>query len=192
MEIVWTGFVVNFSNPQDFPKIIVLKANLMSYKIIIGIMGPGEKATRNDMENAYQLGKAIATEGWITLTGGRDCGVMEAASRGASEGGGTTVGILPTQESSGVSKYVDIPIFTGMSSARNNINVLSCRAVVGIGIGPGTASELALAIKARKPVILCQPNSSTLDFFKEMSPELVFPVTELTQVVGLIRELLKD
>ena len=158
----------------------------MSHKTIISIVGPGEKASGNDIENAYQLGKALAVKGWVILTGGRDCGVMEAASKGAKEEGGTTVGILPTEKSRGLSKYVDIPIFTGLGSARNNINVLSSRVVIGVGMGPGTASELSLAIKARKPIILLQPKPATLEFFQSMSPELVFPATDVTEVVDLI------
>lgn len=38
-------------------------------KIIIGVMGPGENATPDDNEMAYDLGRAIAKAGWITLTG---------------------------------------------------------------------------------------------------------------------------
>jgi predicted Rossmann-fold nucleotide-binding protein len=48
-------------------------------KIIIGVMGPGENATPEENELAYDLGKAIASEGWITLTGGRSFGVMDAS-----------------------------------------------------------------------------------------------------------------
>jgi len=92
----------------------------------------------------------------------------------------------PRKVRGGLSKYVDIPIFTGLGSARNNINVLSSRVVIGVGMGPGTASELSLAIKARKPIILLQPKPATLEFFQSMSPELVFPATDVTEVVDLI------
>ena len=47
-------------------------------KIIIGVMGPGELATSKDMSNAYRLGKLIAQEGWVLLTGGKNVGVMRA------------------------------------------------------------------------------------------------------------------
>ena len=52
-------------------------------KIIIGVMGSGEKAKAIDVQNAYELGKLIAQEGWVLLTGGRNVGVMEAANQGA-------------------------------------------------------------------------------------------------------------
>ena len=61
-------------------------------KVIIGVMGPGDRATAVDLENAYQLGKLIAKEGWALLTGGRKAGVMDAASKGAKAAGGLTIG----------------------------------------------------------------------------------------------------
>lgn len=48
-------------------------------KIVIGVMGPGDNATPSDLQNAYELGKSIAQEGWVLLTGGRNVGVMDAA-----------------------------------------------------------------------------------------------------------------
>ena len=48
---------------------------------------------------------------------------------------------------------VDIPILTGMGSARNNINVLSSDVVIACAGGPGTISEVALALKAGRPVV---------------------------------------
>ncbi|MCW6038203.1 hypothetical protein K4A83_18275 [Spirulina subsalsa FACHB-351] len=64
-------------------------------KIMIGVMGPGEKARPQDVALAYQLGAAIAQSGWILLTGGRNVGVMEAANQGAKSAKGFTIGILP-------------------------------------------------------------------------------------------------
>ena len=60
----------------------------MASKIIIGVMGPGENATPDENEMAYELGQEIARQGWITLTGGRSFGIMDAALKGASEAGG--------------------------------------------------------------------------------------------------------
>src|SRR4028119_1144630 len=114
-------------------------------KIIIGVMGPGEQATATDLQNAYELGKLIAQQGWVLLTGGRNVGVMDAANTGAKAANGLTVGILPTADPSGISKAIDIPIFTDMGNARNNINVLSSDVVIACGMGAGTASEVALA-----------------------------------------------
>ena len=53
-----------------------------------------------------------------------------------------------------VSRYVTIPILTGMGSARNTINVLSSHVVVACQGGAGTVSEIALALKTGRRVIL--------------------------------------
>lgn len=140
-------------------------------KIIIGVMGPGENATQSDIENAYELGKRIAEQGWVLLTGGRNVGVMEAASQGAKLWDGLTIGILPGNNSKGISEAVDIAIFTDMHNARNNINVLSSDVVVACGMGLGTASEVALALKNKKPVILLTDTDSQA-FFQKMAPVL--------------------
>ena len=122
-------------------------------KIIIGVMGPGNGASGKECEKAYELGRLIAQEGWTVLSGGLAVGIMDAVSRGAREAGGLTIGILPMDRRDGLSPAVDIPIVTGMGSARNNINVLSSDVVITCGISAGTASEVALAIKADKPLI---------------------------------------
>jgi hypothetical protein len=118
----------------------------------IGIIGPGESAQKGDLHLARFVGKTIAREGCVVLTGGRDCGVMHAAMQGAKEGMGLTVGILPGDSAQGVSEYTDIAIITGMGNARNSINVLSSKLLIAIGAGAGTFSEVSLAIKSGKRV----------------------------------------
>lgn len=138
-------------------------------KIIVGVMGSGDKATATDLQNAYELGKLIAQQGWVLLTGGRNVGVMDAANRGAKSANGLTVGILPNNNTNGVSEAVDIAIITDIGNARNNINVLSSDVVIACGMGAGTASEIALALKSDKKVILLNNNAESKAFFKKMS-----------------------
>lgn len=78
---------------------------------------------------------------------------MEAAARGASEAGGLVVGILPSEDEQTANRYVDVPIVTGMGQARNAINVLTSHALIAIGGGEGTLSEMALALRAGVPVV---------------------------------------
>src|SRR3954464_2968422 len=106
----------------------------MASKIIIGVMGPGEASTPEQNELAYDLGKAIALEGWVVLTGGRAFGVMDAAMKGAKEIDGLTIGVLPNDNAKGASPYADLKIFTGMGSVRNQINILSSNVIVVIGM----------------------------------------------------------
>lgn len=122
-------------------------------KVIIGVVGGG-KADKQDKRYAYELGALIAKEGWILLNGGRSAGIMEASSRGCKEHGGTTLGILPTKDSTETSRYIDIQILTGMGDARNVIIALSSDIIIACKGGAGTVSEVALALKNKREVIL--------------------------------------
>ncbi len=157
---------------------------------IIGIMGPGDQATAKDCENAYELGKLIAQQGWILLTGGRKAGVMEAALQGAKASQGLTVGVLPTADKQGMSEAVDIAIVTDLGNARNNINVLSSNLVVACGMGLGTASEVALALKNGKQVILVTECEATQAFFRHLSPQNVKLAANAPIAFSLIQEYL--
>jgi len=101
---------------------------------------------------AEAVGRAIARQGAVLVCGGRG-GVMEAACRGAKAEGGTTVGILPGTEWGQANPYVDIPIVTGLGEARNAIVVRTAEAVIAVGGGYGTLSEIGLALKMGRPVV---------------------------------------
>ncbi|NER46863.1 MAG: TIGR00725 family protein [Symploca sp. SIO1A3] len=158
-------------------------------KTIIGVMGPGNPPTEIDLHRAYRLGQLIAQEGWVLLTGGRKVGVMDAASKGAQVAGGLTVGILPDDNTSEISEAVDIAIITNMDSARNNINVLSSDVVIACGMGTGTASEVALALKNGKQVVLLTDDQDSQRFFTNLSPEQVFLVNSPEAAIKLVKEL---
>jgi hypothetical protein len=161
-------------------------------KTIIGVMGPGAGASETDCANAYELGKLIAQEGWVLLTGGRNVGVMDAANTGAKAANGLTVGILPTADPSGISKAIDIPIFTDMGNARNNINVLSSDVVIACGMGAGTASEVALAIKANKPVVLLTDHLEGQRFFTSLSTNAVLLAETPVAAIEIVKNFLKS
>jgi uncharacterized protein (TIGR00725 family) len=78
---------------------------------------------------------------------------MEAACRGAKDAGGTTIGILPGADRGAANPFVDFAIPTGLGEARNALVVRAADAVIAIGGGYGTLSEIALALRAGKPVI---------------------------------------
>ena len=80
-------------------------------------------------------------------------GVMEAACRGAKEGGGVTVGILPGTERAAANAFVDVAIPSGLGEARNALVVRAADALIAVGGGYGTLSEIALALKAGKRVV---------------------------------------
>jgi uncharacterized protein (TIGR00725 family) len=159
-------------------------------KIVIGVMGPGIKLSEVDRQNAYELGKLIAQSGWVLLTGGRNMGVMQSANLGAKSANGLTIGILPTADKNSISQAVDIAIFTDMGNARNNINVLSSDVVIACGMGAGTASEVALALKANKKVILLTDNQESQLFFKSLSAENVLIAKTPEYAIAIVKKIL--
>jgi uncharacterized protein (TIGR00725 family) len=158
-------------------------------KVIAGVMGPGKTATDEETHLAQELGKLIAQQGWVVLTGGRKYGVMEAAGIGARAAGGIVVGILPGADTGEMSESVDIPIVTGMLDARNNINVLSSRILFFIGMNPGTASELSLALKYGKPSILISQTEDVIRAFQYIGHNQIEIAPDVASAMNLARGL---
>lgn len=123
-------------------------------KLVIGVMGAG-RCTEELRRQAHRVGQLIAERGAVLLCGGMG-GVMEAACAGARQAGGLTVGIMPgmSETDSQPNPYVDLAIFTGLSEGRNWVNVCASDALIAIAGGYGTLSEIALALKIGKPVVL--------------------------------------
>ena len=123
----------------------------MERPLRIGVMGPGT-CSPAEARAARAVGRRIAERGGILVCGGGG-GVMEATSRGAQEAGGLVLGILPSESETTANPYVGIPIVTGLGNARNAVNVLTSHALIAIAGGPGTLSEIALALKVGTPVV---------------------------------------
>jgi uncharacterized protein (TIGR00725 family) len=155
-------------------------------RYVVGVMGPA-KARRRDIANARLLGELIARREWILLTGGRDAGVMDAASQGAKRvARSVTIGILPSTKDR-ISRHVDLAVITEMGNARNNVCVMSSHVVVACGLGgAGTVSEVALALKAGKPVILVGATPEEAKFMKRLGRRLVTAVETPEEAVNLI------
>jgi uncharacterized protein (TIGR00725 family) len=145
------------------------------------------------LERARRLGQLVAEAGWALLTGGRPAGVMEAVCAGAkSVPGSLTIGILPTGPDGPVSAHVDVAVFTGLGDARNTINVLSSDVVVACGVeSPGTASEVALALKAGRPTVLLAAAPTAAAFFRTLARKgVVHEVATPEAVIVLIERQL--
>jgi uncharacterized protein (TIGR00725 family) len=98
------------------------------------------------------LGRGIAERNAVLICGGLT-GVMEHAARGARAAGGLTIGLLPGEDTDDANEYVDIAIATGVGHARNAILARTADGVVALGGGWGTLSEIALALRNRRPTI---------------------------------------
>ena len=94
----------------------------------------------------------VAVRGGTVVCGGRS-GVMEGAARGATEAGGTAIGILPDEDREGASEYLSYSVATGTGHARNLAVVCSGDVVIAIGGEYGTLSEIGLALKVGRPVV---------------------------------------
>ncbi|HOD14188.1 MAG TPA: TIGR00725 family protein [Spirochaetota bacterium] len=124
----------------------------MTRKNQIAVIGSSDESPI--LPGAVAIGRFIAEQGHVLITGGRG-GVMEAASRGAAEAGGIVIGILPGESLDSSNRYCSIVIPTGLGFARNAVNILSADAVVAIGGSYGTLSELAYASMYDRPLICC-------------------------------------
>ncbi len=123
-------------------------------RVVIGVIGPGS-CDEEIAARARAVGRAVAQCGAVLLTGGRG-GVMAAAAEGAYAAGGLTLGILPgaSKRETPPNPFIDIALCTGLGEARNAVNVCASDALIAVGGGWGTLSEIALAAKAGKPVVL--------------------------------------
>jgi uncharacterized protein (TIGR00725 family) len=117
----------------------------------VAVVGPGEAAPE-ELEVAAEVGRLLAERGAMVVTGGLG-GVMAAACRGAASAGGMTVGLLPGVDRSAANAWVRVAIPTGLGELRNGLVVRAVDAVIAVGGGYGTLSEVALALRARKPVV---------------------------------------
>lgn len=126
---------------------------LLPRKIQITIVGNNENGITPELVKiAYETGMEIAKSGAVLITGGLG-GVMKAASHGAKDGGGFTVGIIPQNDFSFANEYCDVVVPTGMGLARDFLTALSGDGVIIIGGGSGTLSETCAAYMHKKPIV---------------------------------------
>jgi hypothetical protein len=124
---------------------------MTSKKKFIAVIG-GSEPSAEEARMAEKVGRELAKRDAILVCGGLG-GVMEAACRGAQSEGGLTIGILPGESRQAANPYIQIPIVTGMSYARNVVVVKSAQAVIAIGGSYGTLSEISHALQSGIPVI---------------------------------------
>lgn len=119
-------------------------------RVPVGVVGARSAGARR-METAEAVGAGLAALGLTVLCGGRE-GVMEAVCRGAELAGGLTVGLLPDDDWRTANPHVRVPIATGIGVARNAVIARAALALVAIGGGMGTLSEIAFGLQFGRPV----------------------------------------
>ena len=128
------------------------------YVAVIG----ASNATEWELATAERLGALLAEAGCVLVCGGLG-GVMEAVARGVRAAGGLTIGVLPGADPNDANPFVDVPLATGMGEMRNALIVRAARAVIAIGGGHGTLSEVALALRIGTPVVGLRDRFQGLD-----------------------------
>ena len=124
----------------------------MQKKRKILVIGSNENGCTPEQEKiAYEVGQEIAKSGSILVTGGLG-GVMKAASHGAHDANGLTVGIIPQDNSSFANEYCDIVIPSGLGLSRDFLTALSGDGAIIIGGGSGTLSEVCASYMHKKPM----------------------------------------
>ena len=123
-------------------------------RVPVGVIGPRDP-TDDQRHTAEALGRRLGALNLAVMTGGRG-GVMAAASRGVRAGGGLTLALLPDDDWEAANDAVAIPLATGIGSARNALIARACLALIAVGGGYGTLSEIAFGLHFDRPVFsLC-------------------------------------
>ena len=150
-------------------------------KELIAVIGAGE-CDEEVYNQATELGQLLGESDFAVICGGLG-GVMEAVCKGAKSVNGTTIGVLPGNESDEANEYIDIPIATGMGIGRNIILIRSAKAIIAVNGKYGTLSEIAYALQLNKPVI----GLNTWDV-----SENIVKVNTPNQAVLKVKELLNN
>jgi uncharacterized protein (TIGR00725 family) len=135
----------------------------MVRRVQISVVGfDDDSCTEVARDAAYRVGKAIATEGATVVCGGLG-GVMEAASKGAHEAGGSSMAIVPSADLAQANRYCDFVVATGLGKSRNFVVAYSGDAMVVVGGGAGTLIEAAAAYQAAKPIVAVKGTGGVAD-----------------------------
>jgi hypothetical protein len=126
-----------------------------SPQLPIAVIGP-RAASPEELGCAEAVGHEIGALGLPLLCGGRE-GAMEAAARGARGAGGLVLGLLPEASWRCANASVQIPLASGLGEARNAVIASSAFALIAVGGGYGTLSEMALGMRLGRLVIALPP-----------------------------------
>ena len=136
-------------------------------KFQILVIGNNDNGCTPELEKiAYETGIEIAKSNSILITGGLG-GVMKAASKGAKESGGLTIGIIPQNDMSEANEFCDVVIPSGIGLMRDFLNALSADGVIAIGGGSGTLSEICASYMYSKPIVVLKNSGGTSTKFAD-------------------------
>ncbi len=123
-------------------------------KKIISVIGDSN-ATDTTYNISREVGRILIDNGYAIQCGGLGGimkGVCEGAKMSPSYSYGCTIAITPSYDRTEVNAFADIVIPTGLGLMRNG-TVVNADAIIVIGGGAGTLSEMALAWSMFKLII---------------------------------------
>jgi uncharacterized protein (TIGR00725 family) len=129
---------------------------------------------------AEEIGRLLAEQGCTVVTGGLG-EVMAAAHRGAKGAGGTTIAVLPGDDRSAANQWADHVVVTAVGHARNLAVAASGDAVIAVGGGWGTLSEIAFARLLGRPVVALEGGPEVPGIDAAATPERA-----VERVLGLL------
>jgi uncharacterized protein (TIGR00725 family) len=77
---------------------------------------------------------------------------MDAVAHGVRSAGGVSVGLLPGWDADEASAAITLAIPTGLGEVRNILLARGCAAMIAVGGGYGTLTEIAFALRLERPV----------------------------------------
>jgi uncharacterized protein (TIGR00725 family) len=143
---------------MNLPRIAIAAAVFLSgilriVRRVVAVCGPGGTVADDLVRLGTQVGELATNAGFDIVTGGLD-GVMAAAARGARNAGGRVLGLLPGTDAHAGNEHLSMALPTGLGQLRNGLVVTAADAVIAVGGSWGTLSEIALAARADKPVVV--------------------------------------
>jgi uncharacterized protein (TIGR00725 family) len=135
----------------------------------VAFVGSGT-ATGKLYEQAREVSRLVAERGATMVCGGLS-GVMEAAARGATEAGDTAIGLLPDEDRERQNEYLAYSVATGVGQAWNLAVVCSGKVIIAVGGEYGTLSEIGLARKVGRPVVVLEGQNLGQHVVVSSSPE---------------------
>lgn len=164
----------------------------------VSVVGRAKLNDQEVIKLAQQAGKIIAEAGYNLVCGGLG-GVMLESCRGfkSTHSTGSTVGIIPSYNAATANEFIDVVIPTGLDIGRNQLVVASGFAVVVIGGGAGTLSEIALASQINKPVLLIKGSGGwadqlTSEYLDERKNTRLYHIHNMLELKNTLSELDKN
>jgi len=146
------------------------------HRLTICVSGASRgKTVEKDFELAFELGKQVALQGHVIITGAT-IGLPDWAAQGAKSVGGMSIGVSPAASAKEhVNKYhlpttaYDFILYTGLHYVgRDALLVQSSDAVLSIGGRMGTVHEFATAIESHIPVGVLRDAGGVGDEFEHL------------------------